>query len=1701
MFDREGTQLGEDVTITSHSYDVNFHDNFMDRGVPEIHFWNLDRDSTPTLIRLQNPPIVGFIGLSNFVGSKLKSWDQGSIEMLMNRLKGIIKEDIQYMLTYRRELYYYTDDRTKQEEDPYKYKHKVLMVKFKSFEALKHCKNLLNKPFTVNEELKQLNLKFYEDDISAIRKLLTFKNLRYSQWFNITGNEVPMNHEHRVSHRGTEDTFNREFICKWTTITPIDPDKTLSWATKPRICAIDIESYTPNHKQFTNALDPDHPFYMISVIYSRYKCPGSAKKYVIMTPECSEVPECDEIIKVNDEVDLCNGLVDLIRRLDPEIITGYNIYSYDFPYMNTRLGRKAQKWKRGGRLNRETEFYSKNWKSSGYGNNVICYPIWHGSVVVDLLTVVKRDFKYDMYTLDFVAKQILGQKEGKDKITAEQMFIIYENVKRTTNNYNSICAEIKEFVKGYPILSPITGFDDNFREFVNKFIESNESNASTDTINEVDQDLIEQLEVFENKYIEAIKDHNVAKDEMARVTRYCIKDSELCNRMFEKLHLWEALIEMSNVAGIPIADVTTKGQQGRCLSQIYDMCNQDSVQENRFLIHKRLMPKMHYSGGFVNEPIQGRHENIVALDFNSLYPSIMMAYNICYTTLVRPEDMNKYTDADAHTITVVQEEPISGPVKSSRGAGDSNIDDADFEPGEDEKENDDDELGENCEMTPEDQVYEFEHLSAEGFDQKIVDFINNKKKKVEKKKTKTVTYIYKFVKPHIREGIIPKLERKLIDSRKLIKKKLKAKEEYKEVITDLYKMIEVMIAESYISSTDDQLTGVLGQYLKKELSEEDKQLNLLQLFKKYTENKINDYINKDQVIRDIWDKINAKTIEKNQMQMLLDNAQDIYNTKTYDEKYIKVIEEYNLQIYKKLKSEFNFNVPGIEFCIEELTPKIQAYDSAKNIFLQFYDNLLLELKNSTGEHENLTALFREKNKELKVYLPSLENLIAPIVNAISKAIKLHKSDSKEHKALEKLKKDIASHISSIKYYLVVDENEKFVEEYKEKKNRYEKINKECIELSAIVSNITENNDDDDDYNSNQYVLEQLKTIQSYKHEMAKIEEFMRINKNRDKEPFDYYESELDKYLSIYDGGINKSYGKIGILSKEIENYETSIRFLSTYVQNSADDNLILFINTEYYNVETDIVVLDKQQLAVKVCANSLYGFLGVQENGMLPLIEGAMSVTSKGRELIGEVNKLAEEKGGVVVYNDTDSSMIDFHISDPKDCVKIGKQLADEISGTPDVKLRSGKIVPGMKAKFLDPLRIEFEKGGRIFCLRKKKYTMYTLKDDGTFELEKSGDKKLLKRGITIARRDNCIYMREIYTKILNAIMEGEDIHYTFKLIVDSVIKLLKGEVEPRKLVIIRGLGSNYKSDSAMMKVFSDELAKRGHPAQAGDRIEYVVVKTIEEMYGDPEPKTGYKMRSIEMYEDSLNTYMRRKRGEFVKIDPYAYPYELIDYHWYVEHAIQNPIDQLFSIGYKKELKYAGLIGKSYRAGKKTSIVTPIKMMMKMFTHSIKLMGGDNDNLSNKYGNLSSKYAKICEEYVELPEMLKVGLENLPQEVEKLRIAYRQYFDERKLQIKRVQQIMAKKSRFQESEPTQNPINETSTVTTKETRRSRFQDDDVASVTSETYTIKSGTNSVISCAKSTTSNTKSTTSNTKSTCSIPKINRITPPSIVRNKSS
>ena len=122
-------------------------------------------------------------------------------------------------------------------------------------------------------------------------------------------------------------------------------------------------------------------------------------------------------------------------------------------------------------------------------------------------------------------------------------------------------------------------------------------------------------------------------DKLAEVAEYCVKDTLLPHQLLLKLCNLLNLLEMAKATWVPICYLCERGQQIKVFSQIAR-----KAREVGFMvptIRWGQIQQQSYEGATVLEAQSGAYyEPITTLDFESLYPSIMMAHKLCYSTLV-----------------------------------------------------------------------------------------------------------------------------------------------------------------------------------------------------------------------------------------------------------------------------------------------------------------------------------------------------------------------------------------------------------------------------------------------------------------------------------------------------------------------------------------------------------------------------------------------------------------------------------------------------------------------------------------------------------------------------------------------------------------------------------------------------------------------------------------------------------------------------------------------------------------------------------------------------------------------------------------------------------------------------------------------------------------------------------------------------------
>ena len=113
------------------------------------------------------------------------------------------------------------------------------------------------------------------------------------------------------------------------------------------------------------------------------------------------------------------------------------------------------------------------------------------------------------------------------------------------------------------------------------------------------------------------------------VIDYCIKDAFLTLEIFRKMRVIDRNLFMSTVTKLPLDDVTNGGTSNYVDSILIRQADRENIGVPMTSHDIKEKP---IEGGYVHSIGAGLYDNVVVLDFKSMYPSMIMKYNICFTT-------------------------------------------------------------------------------------------------------------------------------------------------------------------------------------------------------------------------------------------------------------------------------------------------------------------------------------------------------------------------------------------------------------------------------------------------------------------------------------------------------------------------------------------------------------------------------------------------------------------------------------------------------------------------------------------------------------------------------------------------------------------------------------------------------------------------------------------------------------------------------------------------------------------------------------------------------------------------------------------------------------------------------------------------------------------------------------------------------------
>ena len=158
-------------------------------------------------------------------------------------------------------------------------------------------------------------------------------------------------------------------------------------------------------------------------------------------------------------------------------------------------------------------------------------------------------------------------------------------------------------------------------------------------------DHIANVELGEQKldYSEQGTLHLLYKNDYQKFINYNIKDVELVEQLENKMKLLEMVISLAYLCKVNYGN--TFGQVRMWDTLIYNhLLRKNTVIPPKTTSHKSTQ----FEGAYVKEPILGAHNWVVNFDLNSLYPHLIMQYNLSPETLITdelPSELQEIKDA------------------------------------------------------------------------------------------------------------------------------------------------------------------------------------------------------------------------------------------------------------------------------------------------------------------------------------------------------------------------------------------------------------------------------------------------------------------------------------------------------------------------------------------------------------------------------------------------------------------------------------------------------------------------------------------------------------------------------------------------------------------------------------------------------------------------------------------------------------------------------------------------------------------------------------------------------------------------------------------------------------------------------------------------------------------------------------------------
>jgi DNA polymerase I/DNA polymerase-2 len=253
---------------------------------------------------------------------------------------------------------------------------------------------------------------------------------------------------------------------------------------------------------------------------------------------------------------------------------------------------------------------------------------------------------------------------------------------------------------------------------------------------------------------------------------------------------------------------------------------------------------------------------------------------------------------------------------------------------------------------------------------------------------------------------------------------------------------------------------------------------------------------------------------------------------------------------------------------------------------------------------------------------------------------------------------------------------------------------------------------------------------------------------------------------------------------------------------------------------------DRQQAALKVIMNSLYGVFGWDRFRLYDK-EMSAGVTATNRAVIQFTEAAANERDRRVVYGDTDSVMLELGAdTDKETAIEESFALEEYINGRYDEFAREELNAPEHR------FQIEFEKLYRRFFQagKKKRYAGHIVWKEG-----KDVDDIDI-TGFEYTRSDIAAITKRVQREVIERIVTGEDLDAVKDYVHGVVEDFRAGEVDLEEVAIPGGIGKrldNYDTDTAQVRGAKYANLLLGTNFDRGDKPKRVYLSKVHPDYWD----------------------------------------------------------------------------------------------------------------------------------------------------------------------------------------------------------------------------------------------------------------------------